>query len=120
MEILEDDHFVYHFTKGKIYRKMKMMTKETGLSKNSFGYHQIGIDGKVKKVHRVLYETFHGTQIPENMMIDHINRIPTDNRISNLRLVTKTQNQQNVTKRLDKFEKNIFWHKQNCKWLVQF
>ena len=99
---------------------MKAMTKETGLCKGSDGYHQISIDGTMKKVHRVLYEKFHG-QIPDKMDIDHINRVKTDNRISNLRLVTKTQNQQNRTKLLNNTSghKNIFWDKRDSKWKVQ-
>ena len=100
---------------------MKAMTKETGLCKGSDGYHQISIDGTMKKVHRVLYEKFHG-QIPDKMDIDHINRVKTDNRISNLRLVTKTQNQQNrvgVQANNKSGYKGVSWCRRSKKWMAQ-
>ncbi len=45
--------------------------------------------------HRVLYEVFHNKKIKKGMYIDHVNKIPTDNRLKNLRLLTKNQNMQN-------------------------
>jgi hypothetical protein len=45
-------------------------------------------------LHRLLYETFVG-DIPDNMIIDHINRIKTDNRLENLRLTTYSVNNMN-------------------------
>ena len=117
---LEDDKFIYNFTTGKIYIKLKNDIRETGLCKNSMGYHVCEIDGKLKRVHRVLFEKYHGI-IPDGMEVDHINRIPTDNCIENLRLATRTQNQQNTRKHFDNTSgfKNISWHKRNCKWQVQ-
>ena len=56
------------------------------------------------------------------MVIDHINRIKTDNRIENLRLVTKSQNNQNTSKQMNNTSgyKNIYWRKDNNKWIVRF
>ena len=45
-------------------------------------------------VHRIVWEAFNG-KIPEGHMIDHINRDKTDNRIENLRVVTRSQNVHN-------------------------
>ncbi len=45
--------------------------------------------------------------------LDHFNRIKTDNRISNLRILTNQQNQFNTN------AKGYCWHKQNQKWQSQ-
>jgi hypothetical protein len=45
-------------------------------------------------VHTLVYITFIG-QIEENMVIDHINTNKFDNNISNLRLITKSENSKN-------------------------
>lgn len=52
---------------------------------------------RIYSVHRIIWQMFHG-DIPEGMVIDHINGDPWDNRITNLRLVTQKQNVQNAKK----------------------
>ena len=44
--------------------------------------------------HRILYEIFN-KKIPKGKQIDHVNKNPKDNRLINLRLLTKNQNMQN-------------------------
>lgn len=63
-------------------------------SYNAYGYLRTTIDGKSKMVHRLIWE-LHNGEIPENMQIDHINGITDDNRLENLRLATRSQNQLN-------------------------
>lgn len=57
-------------------------------------YVDIGIDGRLIGAHRLAWMFVHG-EIAEGHVIDHINGDPTDNRISNLRLATPSQNLQN-------------------------
>ena len=51
---------------------------------NSCGYLQTEVYGKAFMVHRIIYEMHHGP-VPENMLVDHINRQPLDNRLMFLR-----------------------------------
>lgn len=61
----------------------------------SIGYYQVALwkNSKVRfyLVHRLVWEAFNG-QIPENMQVNHINEIKTDNRLSNLNLMTAKEN----------------------------
>ena len=57
------------------------------------GYRVIGIDSKVYRLHRIIWLWVYG-YLPENE-IDHINRDKLDNRLCNLREVTKTCNMRN-------------------------
>ena len=49
-------------------------------------------------MHRIIYEAHFG-KIPDNLVIDHIDRNPENNDISNLRLVPQSINTTNITKR---------------------
>tara|TARA_R110000744_G_scaffold79876_1_gene156769 strand:- start:241 stop:735 length:495 start_codon:yes stop_codon:yes gene_type:complete len=66
-------------------------------SLNVNGYRYIGLNGKYWKAHRVAYLLGHGA-IDADLQIDHINEIKNDNQLSNLRLATHGQNQQNQSK----------------------
>lgn len=59
------------------------------------GYYQVALNknsiAKFYKVHRLVWLVFNG-QIPENMQVNHINEIKTDNRLSNLNLMTPKEN----------------------------
>lgn len=58
------------------------------------GYVYIGLDGKRHYAHRIAWILVKG-EIPDGMEIDHIDHNPANNRISNLRLVTKEGNRKN-------------------------
>ena len=57
------------------------------------GYRDISVAHKKYKAHRLAWLYIHGTW-PEGE-IDHINGILDDNRLDNLRVVTRSQNMQN-------------------------
>ncbi len=90
--------FDYNLEEGKLLWKRPLGNKtkpgtEAG-TLNSQGYIQIQYAGTVYRAHRILYTIITG-QPPSNE-IDHINGDRTDNRISNLRSVTKTENMRNT------------------------
>ena len=80
------------------------------------GYLHIKIDGKTRKAHRLAWLYIHG-EWPETSL-DHMNRDKLDNRISNLRLATCAQNQQNCKIRKDSTSNvtGVQWHKHHQKW----
>ena len=51
-------------------------------------------DGREQKVHRLCWVCYHRKDIGDKV-IDHINRDPLDNRISNLRVVSSAENTAN-------------------------
>lgn len=80
------------------------------------GYIQIGLDGGTYKAHRLAWFWTHG--IWPDTDIDHKNRIVGDNRIVNLRLATRSQNNAN-RKRTEKNTsgfKGAYWNKKEKYW----
>ena len=60
-------------------------------------YWRVRFDRKKLFVHRIIWEIFYG-EIPENMFIDHLDGDRLNNKISNLRLVTRKGNARNASK----------------------
>lgn len=90
---------VFKYENGQLFwvdnRRGAKKNKPIGNKKNT-GYDSCMLDGKHYLVHRLIYLYVHG-YMPKNDL-DHINCNKTDNRIENLRVVTKTGNQQNMKK----------------------
>ncbi len=59
------------------------------------GYKRLTVNKKLTSCHRIIWEMHNGA-IPKGLEVDHINRVPDDNRIENLRLVTRSQNALNT------------------------
>jgi len=60
----------------------------------SNGYYKLDVEGKKKYLHRVIWEEANG-QIPDGMVVDHVDGDKTNNDLSNLRLATYSQNGHN-------------------------
>jgi hypothetical protein len=59
------------------------------------GYVHIRVNGVIHKAHRLAWLYEYGSHPTENLDIDHINGVRIDNRIENLRLLSRTENLQN-------------------------
>jgi hypothetical protein len=82
------------------------------------GYRQIIINKRLYLVHRLAWFYVHGEWPPND--VDHINHVRADNRISNLRLATHSQNQANMhTRRRGVGLKGVSWDKERRMWLAQ-
>lgn len=78
--------------------------KSQHIGNNGYVFITCGQRKKKLRVHRIVAETF--IPNPENKSeVDHINRIRNDNRVENLRWVTREENLQN---RPNKHKKHIF------------
>lgn len=71
----------------------KKTRKQVG-QPNEEGYIRLRYKGTELRAHRVIWTMING-DIPEGMLIDHIDGIKSNNRIENLRLATRTQNNAN-------------------------
>jgi hypothetical protein len=79
-----------------LYRRYKKGWRPAKLSSSSGGYLRVGLpNNKQVTVHRVIWFLTYGNLPDKTWEIDHINCDRKDNRIENLRLVTKTDNQSN-------------------------
>lgn len=80
------------------------------------GYLMIRIDGKLYRAHRLVFLTMTGEFPPTD--VDHINGIRTDNRWSNLRLATRSQNLRNKSIQSNNTSGalGVSWDKRRKKW----
>lgn len=90
------------------------------------GYYEYFLyaNGKRKtfKAHRLVYMA-HVGPIPDGMQIDHVNGVKTDNRVSNLELVTNRENTmryRNTDRGRCKSSGHpgVYWDEQRHKWQV--
>lgn len=86
---------------------------------NDSGYILINIDSHSYRAHRLAWFYVHGVW-PKHKM-DHINNIKSDNRISNLREASNSENGWNVGMPSTNTSgiKGVCWDKQTKKWIAQ-
>ena len=88
---------------------------KTSIFVSTGGYPTINIKGKSKRVHQTILTP------PKGFEIDHINRDRTDNRRSNLRIATRSQNKMNrtISSNNTSGKAGVYWSKQKNKWQVR-
>jgi len=90
-----------------------------GANIDSKGYARVCFDGKQYRAHRVAWALFYNEE-PRNQ-VDHINGNRLDNRISNLRLATNTQNSRNanISKNNTSGVTGVTYYTAAQKWMAQ-
>lgn len=124
METIEfkDSILLIDYLKGTIDRQMRTgeLRKNIGCLSSSDRLH-IKFNHRTIQVHRLIYWGFHGP-IPPWLEVDHINGDHHDNRIENLRLITKSgnlQNQRQGQKGSTSGLLGVSWKKRNGKWAAE-
>lgn len=97
--------------------KQYLVGQEVG-SIHKTGYRHVTWMGKIHKVHRLIFLLEHG-YLPKE--IDHINGNRQDNRIENLREVTRSENQFNKVMCSNNTSgfRGVNWHKHSKSWVVR-
>lgn len=96
----DDDYEVSNL--GRIRRKKDLMLRKLGLNN---GYQLINIKDKTYRVNRVVMFSFNNIEDPENYEVDHIDGNRSNNSLSNLRLVTRQQNNKYKIKNRSELDK---------------
>ena len=115
------DVMEYNPETGIVTAKVGFSNRPAGMpigSNTSYGYLATSLFGKKVQIHRLAWFLHYG-EWPE-MDIDHINGIKKDNRISNLRLATISQNQFNkpIQKNNSSGVKGVYWNKRDNKFIA--
>ena len=95
--------------------------KEAFTAKASGKYHQGAIFGILYLSHRIIWAMHHDKRPDLKLDIDHINGNTCDNRIYNLRLVTRKINSQNSSMNCNNTSgfNGVFWDKSTKNWKSQ-
>lgn len=88
------DYYKYDEATGNL---ISLYTGKPLCNEDRDGYVRVRRDGKEFRAHRIIWEIFHGP-IPDGMLVDHKDGNVRNNRIENLRLATRTQNNANRVK----------------------
>lgn len=115
--------FKYEPTAGEIFNKVQRNTRAKASTKvgwmNDSGYLITTVCTKKYRLHHIVW-MMHNGSIPEGYEIDHINRLRSDNRIENLRLATRHEQNLNLSCRVSKSgETGVVFNKKDAKWQAQ-
>lgn len=102
----------------EIYLKERILKK----CYDAFGYacYQLSKNGKLKNYRGHVLVAMHFLNHKPNgfkLVVDHINNIPSDNRVENLRLLTSHENTYRGRLNLTSKYKGVCWHKGRKMWM---
>lgn len=77
--------------KNKYKNSQVVIGNSAGHLNKKHGYYEVSLEGRRYYAHRVVYLIFNDT-IEDSLVIDHIDNNPSNNKISNLRLISQSEN----------------------------
>lgn len=88
---------------GRIWGCKHKKFRKISIDSKGYEYLPLSKNNKILlfRIHRLLMQHFKPEEWNPELHVDHINGIRTDNRLENLRMVTRQQNQQNFGTRSD-------------------
>lgn len=119
----------HHFSSDKAWKVFN-----TAMAGRVAGHKQVRANGDrqsinvrtfsgcgIKRAHRVIWEMMTGQSLPKNVLIDHIDGDPWNNKWSNLRLAMPHQNQFNAKRRRDNKSgiKGVSYVHRDKRWAAQ-
>lgn len=119
--------FRYDYETGVLYWRWRVnnrvpKTLEAGTQRksNSDGYLNVSVNGRLYPVHRVVMLMCYGFY-GEGLEVDHINHVRNDNRLLNLRFVTRSENRKNqsVSSKNTSGVTGVYFSKAKKKYIAQ-
>jgi hypothetical protein len=116
--------FTYDAITGKLYSRVRRGKLGIGSECGAIipiGYVFVGLgQRRYAYAHRIAWQIVHG-DIPAGLVIDHINGVVSDNRLCNLRLVTRSINQRNQKryKNNTSGRTGVHWYKPYGNWRTE-
>ena len=106
------------YWKKTVHGNKQYLVGQMAGSIHQYGYRHITWMGKSHKAHRLIFMLHNGFMPQE---IDHINGDRADNRIENLRAVTRSENQCNrgILANNTSGYAGVSWHKKSKAWVVR-
>ena len=107
----ETGEFCWKRTKGR------MKAGQRAGATDAYGYRVIRVDGVLYKAHRLAWLYTRG-RWPSGLL-DHINRVPGDNRACNLREATQSENMHNASRESKSGVPGVRWRAERDRWVAQ-
>jgi hypothetical protein len=114
------EKFIYHLEGRLLWNDVPYGRWRKGVEvgqRGRLGYRIIRQGTTAPLVHRLIWR-YHNGDIPAGMVIDHINGVHTDNRIENLRCVTRTENQRNMRRPKNNTSGRIGVYRVGKRWMA--
>jgi len=108
------ERFIYR--DGELYWKTvfsnRLKVGQLAGDKDGRGYRRVMLGKQHYKMHRLIWIMFNG-DIPNGLLVDHVDRNISNNKIENLRLLTKSMNARN------RGAKGVYYDASRNKWVAQ-